>query len=573
MRRNIFAVPPSVCASALVFFLCLCVPAPAQWSTDPKVNNAICTTANQQKAPRVVTDGSGGAIISWWDLNLSTPGYNIYAQRIDSVGIVRWTANGAAICTGSSIRQNPEMTSDGNGGAIIAWQDNRSGGGDIYTQRIDSSGLVQWTVDGIPVCADPLDQTSPQLISDGSGGAILTWQDLRDGANYMPYAQRINASGIAQWKPNGVLLSTTGTAETPQLLSDGSSGAIIAWHSYTGVYPNGNFDIEVQRIDANGQVGWGINGVALCTLPSDQLRPQLVSDSSGGAIVIWEDYRNGPTYSNLYAQKVNAGGVVQWTLDGVAIAPNTIHQLRHKMLGDGGGGAFVAWQYSSINSVYAQRIDSGGFTRWGRDGLSIGSAGDSRYPQITTDGRDGAIITWYDYRGSGNGDIFAQRVDSAGTVLWAANGVGVCRDPGGQVFPRLVETADGGAIITWEDGRNIAVTSTDIYAQQISAAGILGQITGVSDVGGMPKEYALLQNYPNPFNPSTTIKYELSKASRVELGMYDMLGREVSRLVDDREEAGAHEVKFDGASLSSGVYFYRLRAGNFVQTHKLLLLR
>jgi hypothetical protein len=83
----------------------------------------------------------------------------------------------------------------------------------------------------------------------------------------------------------------------------------------------------------------------------------------------------------------------------------------------------------------------------------------------------------------------------------------------------------------------------------------------------------LYQNYPNPFNPSTTIKFELPKASMVRLTVYDMLGREGVVIVNERRDAGVHEVKFDGAGLSSGVYLYRLQAGEFVQTLKLVLLQ
>ena len=85
--------------------------------------------------------------------------------------------------------------------------------------------------------------------------------------------------------------------------------------------------------------------------------------------------------------------------------------------------------------------------------------------------------------------------------------------------------------------------------------------------------FALHQNYPNPFNPSTTITYVLPKSSAVRLTIYDVLGREVSVLVDERRNAGVHEVKFDASGLSSGVYFYRLRAGDFVETKTLLLVR
>jgi hypothetical protein len=88
-----------------------------------------------------------------------------------------------------------------------------------------------------------------------------------------------------------------------------------------------------------------------------------------------------------------------------------------------------------------------------------------------------------------------------------------------------------------------------------------------------PAEYVLSQNYPNPFNPGTNIRYELPKTSHVGLTVYDLLGREVSVLVNDRREAGVHEVKFDGSGLASGVYFYRLRAGDFVATKRLHLLK
>ncbi len=98
--------------------------------------------------------------------------------------------------------------------------------------------------------------------------------------------------------------------------------------------------------------------------------------------------------------------------------------------------------------------------------------------------------------------------------------------------------------------------------------------TGVATEGSnAPLQYILAQNYPNPFNPSTSIKYELPRASLVRLSVYDIVGREVSVLVNERKNAGSYQVKFDGAGLSSGVYFYRLHAGDFLQTRKLCLIR
>ena len=91
--------------------------------------------------------------------------------------------------------------------------------------------------------------------------------------------------------------------------------------------------------------------------------------------------------------------------------------------------------------------------------------------------------------------------------------------------------------------------------------------------GELPSEFHLRQNYPNPFNPSTTIKFELPKSSQVRLIVFDLFGREVSVLVNERKESGYHEIKFDGSNLATGVYFYRLQAGDLAQTKKLLLVK
>jgi len=99
-------------------------------------------------------------------------------------------------------------------------------------------------------------------------------------------------------------------------------------------------------------------------------------------------------------------------------------------------------------------------------------------------------------------------------------------------------------------------------------------LTGVNPlIDELPTEYALWQNYPNPFNPSSTIRYALPLKASVRLAVFNTLGQEVATLVQGEEAAGYHEAVFDASGLASGVYFYRLRAGDFVQTKSLLLLK
>jgi hypothetical protein len=97
--------------------------------------------------------------------------------------------------------------------------------------------------------------------------------------------------------------------------------------------------------------------------------------------------------------------------------------------------------------------------------------------------------------------------------------------------------------------------------------------TDVQRDEAVPRTFELSQNYPNPFNPSTVVRFQLPVISNVRLVVYDILGREVAMLVNERKAAGSYEVQFDGAGLASGVYFYRLQADEFVQTRKLLLLK
>lgn len=98
-------------------------------------------------------------------------------------------------------------------------------------------------------------------------------------------------------------------------------------------------------------------------------------------------------------------------------------------------------------------------------------------------------------------------------------------------------------------------------------------ITGIADAAPSLRTILLHEAYPNPCNPSTTIRYELPDSRDVRLAVYDMIGREVSVLVDQKKEAGIYDVRFDGSGLASGVYLARLTAGNFVQARKVLIVR
>ncbi len=142
--------------------------------------------------------------------------------------------------------------------------------------------------------------------------------------------------------------------------------------------------------------------------------------------------------------------------------------------------------------------------------------------------------------------------------------------------------------LTEKDVTSLGCSETDLFAGTV-VGGIwrrsLSEMVTSADrpSGGLPVRFSLLQNFPNPFNPSTVIRYGLPVRSPVRLDVFNALGQEVRTLVEGEQEAGYHDVTFDGAELSSGVYFYRLQTqflgppgggpGEFVQTRRFLLLR
>jgi len=218
------------------------------WPSDPTVNVPICTAANEQSNPQLVSDGAGGAIITWMDRR-SDDG-DIYAQRVDSNGAVLWTTDGVPICMAEGVQESPQLVSDKAGGAIITWSDSRGGNWDIYAQRVDASGAVLWTTDGVPVCTTAGDQWSPQIVSDNAGGAIITWWDWRN-ILYGIYVQRLDANGAVLWTTDGVPILTAANPPAPlQLVSDGASGAIITWQDNRSDYA----DIYAQRVFSDGSL-------------------------------------------------------------------------------------------------------------------------------------------------------------------------------------------------------------------------------------------------------------------------------------------------------------------------------
>ena len=377
-----------------------------------------------------------------------------------------WITDGVAICAADSGQSDVQIVPDGSGGAIMAWRDKRNANLDIYAQRVDANGHSLWNSSGVPVCTLLSTQLLADMISDGSGGAILVWEDDRNG-NSDIYAQRLSADGNPQWAANGIPVCTAAYAQQLPVLVTGlyAGWAIIAWQDYR----NGTgADIYAQHLTSDGNPNWGGDGIPICTASNYQTNPAIVSDGNGGAIIAWQDSRSDS--SNIYAQRVGYWGGTQWTGGGVPICEVAEAQILPTLASDGQGGAIIAWEdfrSGTRSDVYAQHVYSGGYTGWSWGGISIGTS--AMYPAIVSDGGNGAIIAWQDYRSGSGFDIYAQHVDYYGNARWTSGGAAACTAPNNQEFPRLVADGSAGAYVTWMDSRN---GDRDVYAQRFTASGL-----------------------------------------------------------------------------------------------------
>lgn len=532
----------------------------------------VSNIAADQINPTMTTDGNGGTISTWQSKH--TGKYEIYAQRMNALGVALWTVNGIPICTQDS-NYNPLIVSDGLGGAIIAWQSYRgSATADIYAQRVNANGVIQWSNNGVPVAAIVFEQDTIAMVSDGSGGAILTWQDYRSNNGFADiYAQRVNTSGAMLWTANGVSICNQAAAQRgPKILSDGAGGAFITWYDYRA----GNYDIYTQRISLGGAPVFTTNGVATCTMATDQIKPDICTDGAGGVIITWTDFRSTTDY-NIYAQRQGPALSIVWVVDGVVINNNVAFaQIDPKIVSDGLGGAIISWTdhrtgvAAGTADIYAQRVNTTGTVQWTATGIIICTAsGDQVKSQLVSDGNNGAYITWQDHRNAGNTDIYAQRIASNAAINWSANGFAICADVNDQLNPMIVSNGNLGAFVIWQDFRSAA--SFDIYESGFNTSGF---ITNIGSEITVPNEFSLSQNYPNPFNPVTRISYDIAFDGKVNLSVYSLDGKEVSNLVNNQTQpAGSYSVIFNAINLPSGVYFYRLTTGDFISTKKLILLK
>lgn len=330
-------------------------------------------TINSDTQPTLIADGSGGVFVAWQYYSATTSS-DIYATRIDSDGSVHidWTVGGDVVCDDANGQYGQALLGDGSGSVIVVWYAFVGGYDKVYAQKL-SGGVRQWDAgggnfNGIALATSTNYQTRLRIVEDGAGGAIVLWEDYRSDSSGDIYGQRIDGNGVLQWNTAGVALVTVAgsSQDSIQAISDQNGGAYLVWRDSRDAGPSfpADSDIYLHRIDSTGAgvSGWTANGTLLSTIGSGyNSNPALLNDSASGVVVVWRD-SNYPIYE-MRAQRVSSTAVKQWGSTGVAVTSKGGYVAIPAVTPATDGGALIAWAHTVIQGdfeIFAQRVYSDG---------------------------------------------------------------------------------------------------------------------------------------------------------------------------------------------------------------------
>jgi hypothetical protein len=485
----------------------------------------------------------------------------------------------------------PKISVHENGDFIITWEDHRNEYRDIYAQRYSSDGTALGS--NFIVNDDTSDGCVPSITTDNNGNFIIAWKSAFFGiepAGYNLYARLYTNNGIpieGQFRVNDVKGSVSGSYSgrpAPSIASDNNGNFVITWEDRTRDEDGhliGRDEVYAQRYSNNGTAqgsNFKVNDDS-----SDAEMPSISSDNNGNFVITWHDNRNG-NY-DIYAQRYASDGTAQGS--NFKVSDDTSNAVYPSISTDNKGNFVITFMYIRDENwyfwdVYIQRYSS--------DGIPLGTnlkvnddvcgAGLGVYafkPSISLDNEGNFVINWVDWVDYSADEleyefsINAQRYSSEGVAI--GNSLIVTNSSETRLMHPELKLLNGRIYNVWEldplDTNFIYVT--DVWANVLDWDNPVNIIKNI--IPQNPSVYKLSQNYPNPFNPTTTINYELPITNYVHLSVYNLVGQKVATLVSERKQAGHHQVEWDASGFASGVYYYRIQAGEFVDFKKMILIK
>lgn len=523
--------------------------------------------------------------------------------------------------TGNGFEYTYSMAVDNSGNVYVAGSSPGIGTlNDFATIKYNSLGVERWTAryNGPQNSNDE----ARSIALDDSGNVYVTGNSPGTGTA-MDYATiKYNSAGVEQWvsRYNG----TINSADFSRSVKVDDSGNVYV----TGYSEGGQTGTDIVTIKYNsvGDSVW-IRRYDRSTGTSNSDEPYaLTIDNFGNVYVTGRSSFYNTTGSDYVTFKYNPVGVLQW--DATYAGSGLAYDESHSIALDNNQNVYVTGQSADSLGImdYATvKYNASGIQQWvaryNGPGIPSSAANDIAY-SIAVDDSENVYVTGecIDINGT-TPDYKTIKYNSLGLMQWVSTYSGSVNNSSDKATSLTIDNI-GNVYVTGTSG-SFGGTKADYATIKYNSLGIqqwveryngppgngideatsvvldsLGNVyvtgqsagsgtgydfatlkysqtpTGVNQTeNSLPEKYYLLQNYPNPFNPNTSIKYSIGNKQLVQFKIYDLLGREVAVLVNKEMPAGNYEVNFNASKLSSGIYFYRIQAGSFVQTNKMILLR
>lgn len=509
---------------------------------------------------RAVSLPNNRSAVIWQDTRYQP---NIYYQFVNSSGQSELEPNGRPVFQNSTGGNTTrfDVCSDGSGGFFLLHGWEVGDFGYLQAAHIGADGNRVAELEVGEVETDYPDMI-PRCVESTNGRFYAVWMERVPGFGYQTKVMLLDSLLETDWGlPLLIADGTSGTLADAAAMPDGD--CVVLWS------PEGEVR-SVSRVHHDRSFLWTTD-VCNSADPYNDF-DAVISDENGMVYAAWLDERSAGHIPDIYGQKLTSSGVPQLAHNGVLMATYLSDMMLNPvtLLYDNGLWLLYGKHTGGIdNALYANKYNSSLERLLGEDGVPMNTGQRLVFRHSSIVDGAGGIITAYGFEPEfGESVVRAKHLDANGVVTdayWADGGL-ICDTLREQYAPAIARGTNSDQFFCfWEDSRSY---------QQVFGQYIDETFSSVKPpTAPLVSEITLAQNYPNPFNAATEIVFSLPRAMSATLQVYDVTGRLVRTLADEQFIAGEHRIAFDARDVSSGVYFYELRAGEVKVARKMLLLK
>jgi hypothetical protein len=477
-------------------------------------------------------------------------------KLVGTGGIGNIVDQGESVAISSDGNTLVEGGRDDNSYAGAVWVFTRSGS--VWTQqgpKLVGTGAVGGDVlQGFSVAISSDGNTLVESGRDDNGFAGAVWVFTRSGSVWTQQGQKLlgtGAVGSPVYQGSSVAISSDGNTIVEGAFGDNNqAGAVWVFTRSSGVWTQ-----QGSKLVGTGLVGLPDQGWSVAISSDGNTLIEGAFHDNGSIGAVWIFSRSGGVWTQQGPKLVGTGGIPS-TLQGYSVA-----------ISSDGNTAVTGGPYDNNNTgaVWIFTRSGGVWTQQGTKLVGTGAIGN---------GYQGFSVA---ISSNGNTSVLGGPGDNG-----LAGAVWIFTRSGSVWSQQDLKLVGTGAVGTALQGTSVAISSEGTAIESgYKDNGYAGAVwifydptIGITPISTeTPQQFSLSQNYPNPFNPNSKIKFQIAKLSEAKLVVFDVLGREVSTLVNEQLKPGTYEVDFGGSKLASGIYFYKLETDGFVETKKMILVK